>query len=79
VDVNGPLIVDDADLMIRAAIDGLGLTFSFETYVAPHLECGALVRVLDDWCPPFAGYFLYYPSRRQQPAALSALIETLRL
>jgi DNA-binding transcriptional LysR family regulator len=65
--------------MIRAAIDGLGLTFSFEAYVAPHLESGALVRVLDDWCPPFAGYFLYYPSRRQQPAALSALIETLRL
>jgi DNA-binding transcriptional LysR family regulator len=39
----------------------------------------ALVRVLDDWCPPFAGYFLYYPSRRQQTAAMSALIETLRL
>jgi DNA-binding transcriptional LysR family regulator len=38
-----------------------------------------LVRVLEDWCPPFAGYFLYYPSRRQQPAALSALIDTLRL
>ena len=34
---------------------------------------------LEDWCPPFAGYFLYYPSRRQQPAALSALIDTLRL
>jgi len=78
-DVNGPLIFDDADLMIRAAIDGLGLTFSFEEYVAPQIESGALVRVLEDWCPPFAGYFLYYPSRRQQPAALSALIETLRL
>jgi DNA-binding transcriptional LysR family regulator len=78
VDVNGPLIVDDADLMIRAAIDGLGLTFSFEEYVAPHLASGALVRVLEDWCAPFAGYFLYYPSRRHQPAALSALIETLR-
>jgi DNA-binding transcriptional LysR family regulator len=47
--------------------------------VAPQIESGALVRVLEDWCPPFAGYFLYYPSRRQQPAALSALIETLRL
>ena len=79
VDVSGPLIVDDADLMIRAAIDGLGLTFSFEAYVAPQIASGALVRVLDDWCPPFAGYFLYYPSRRQQPAAMSALIETLRL
>jgi hypothetical protein len=56
-----------------------GLTFSFEEYVAPQIASGALVRVLEDWCPPFAGYFLYYPSRRQQPAALSALIETLRL
>jgi DNA-binding transcriptional LysR family regulator len=78
VDVTGPLIVDDADLMIRAAIDGLGLTFSFEEYVAPQIANGALVRVLEDWCPPFAGYFLYHPSRRQQSAALSALIETLR-
>ena len=79
VDVSGPLIVDDADLMIRAAIDGLGLTFSFEEYVAPQIASGALVRVLEAWCPPFAGYFLYYPSRRQQSAALSALVDTLRL
>ena len=61
VDVSGPLIFDDADLMIRAAVDGLGLTFSFEEYVAPQIASGALVRVLEDWCPPFAGYFLYYP------------------
>src|SRR6266516_3405724 len=79
VDVSGPLVVDAEDLMIRDAIDGLGLTFSFEEYVAPQIARGALVRVLEDWCPPFAGYFLYHPSRRQQPAALSALIETLRL
>jgi len=79
VAVSGPLIVDNADLMIRAAVDGLGLTFSFEEYLAPQIASGALVRVLEDWCPPFAGYFLYYPSRRQQPAALSALIDTLRL
>jgi DNA-binding transcriptional LysR family regulator len=72
------VIVDDPDLMIRAAVDGLGLTFSFEEYVAPQIASGALVRVLEDWCPPFPGYFLYYPSRRHQPAALSALIETLR-
>ncbi len=79
VDVNGPLIVDDADLMIRAAVDGLGLTFSFEEYVEPQIANGALVRVLEDWCSPFPGYFLYYPSRRQQSPALSALIDTLRL
>lgn len=79
VDVSGPMVFDDADLMIRAALDGLGLTFSFEAYVASHLASGALVRVLEDWCAPFAGYFLYYPSRRQQPAAVTALIDTLRL
>jgi DNA-binding transcriptional LysR family regulator len=65
--------------MIRAAIDGVGLAFTLEDQVRPDLTRGALVRVLEDWCPPFAGYFLYYPSRRQQPAALSVLIETLRL
>jgi DNA-binding transcriptional LysR family regulator len=79
VAVHGPLIVDNAEIMIRAAIDDVGLAFMLEEQVAPHLASGALVRVLEEWCPPFAGYFLYYPSRRQQPAALSALIETLRL
>ena len=79
VAVHGPLIVDDAAIMIRAAIDGVGLAFMLEEQAASQLASGALIRVLEDWCPPFAGYFLYYPSRRQQPAALSALIETLRL
>jgi len=79
VDVTGPMIFDDADLMIRAAVEGLGLTVSFEECIGPQIASGALVRVLEDWCPPFPGYFLYYPSQRQQPAALSALIDTLRL
>jgi len=79
VDVQGPLVLDDMDVAIRAAMDGIGLAFSLEEYVEPHLASGALVRVLEDWCSPFAGFFLYYPSRRQQPAALSALIDTLRL
>jgi DNA-binding transcriptional LysR family regulator len=77
--VNGPLVVDDLDLVIRAAIDGVGLAFMAEDRAAPHLASGALVRVLEDWCPPFPGFFLYYPSRRQQPAALAALIDILRL
>ena len=77
--MNGPLIVDDVEIMIRAAIDGVGLAFMSEEHAAPYLAGGALVRVLEDWCPPIPGYFLYYPSRRQQPAALSALITTLRL
>jgi DNA-binding transcriptional LysR family regulator len=73
------LVVDDVQLLIRAAVDGVGLTFLMEEQARPYLANGRLVRVLEDWCEPFAGYFLYYPSRRQQPAALSALIDTLRL
>ena len=79
VAVNGPLVVDDVEIMTRAVIDGVGLAFMTEEHASPHLASGVLVRVLEDWCPPFPGYFLYYPSRRQQPAALAALIEALRL
>jgi DNA-binding transcriptional LysR family regulator len=79
VAVNGPLIADDVEIVIRAALDGIGLAFVGEDKVDAHLKSGALIRVLEDWCQPFSGFFLYYPSRRQQPAALSALIHTLRL
>lgn len=79
MDVHGPLVLDDMDVAIRAAMHGIGLALSLEEYVAPHLASGALVRVLEEWCAASAGFFLYYPSRRQQPAALSALIETLRV
>ncbi len=79
VAVNGPLVVDDVELMMRAAMDGVGLAFTDEGHVSPQLESGALIRVLEDWCPPFPGFFLYYPSQRQLPAALSALVDTLRL
>src|SRR5216117_3750337 len=68
VAVNGPLIVDDVEM-----------AFMSEDRAAPHLANGELVRVLEDWCPPFPGFFLYYPRQRQLSAALSALIETLRL
>jgi DNA-binding transcriptional LysR family regulator len=78
VAVNGPLIVDDVQLVIRAALDGVGVAYLGEC-AAPYLDSGALVRVLEPWCQPFPGFFLYYPSRRQQPAALSALIDALRL
>jgi DNA-binding transcriptional LysR family regulator len=79
VSVNGPLIVDDIEIVTRAAIDGVGLAFLSEGHAEPHFARGVLIRVLEDWCQPFPGFFLYYPSRRQQPAALSALIKTLRL
>lgn len=79
VAVNGPLTVDDLNLAVRAAMDGVGLAYMSEEVAAPHLASGDLVRVLDSWCQPFPGFFLYYPSRRQQPPALSALIDTLRM
>jgi len=79
VAVNGPLIVDDVELVIRAALDGVGLAFLSEHQVESHLSSGALVRVLETWCQPYPGFFMYYPSRRQQPAALSALINVLRM
>jgi DNA-binding transcriptional LysR family regulator len=79
VAVSGPLTADDGDILLRAAVDGVGLAFALEEHVATELAKGTLVPVLEDWCPPFAGYFLYYPGRRQQPPALSALIEALRL
>jgi len=78
VAVNGPLIVDDLELIVRAALDGIGLVFVAEHEIAPYLAEGKLVRVLQDWCQPFAGFFIYYPSRRQQTAALSALVEVLK-
>lgn len=79
VAVNGPLIVDDVETLVRAAIDGVGIAFVSDERVTAHLESGRLIRVLDDWCQPFPGFFLYYPSRRQQPAALTALIYSLRM
>ena len=79
VSVSGPLIVNDAEFMIRAALDGVGLAFLLQDYVVQHIARGELVRVLEDWCPPFDGYFLYYPSRRHQPPALRALVEALRV
>jgi DNA-binding transcriptional LysR family regulator len=79
VSVSGPLVINDAEFMIRAALDGVGLAYALEAYVSEHIARGELVRVLEDWCPPFDGYFLYYPSRRHQPKALQALVDALRV
>ncbi len=76
--VNGPLIVEDVELVRRAALDGVGFAFLSEHDVEEHLQAGSLVRVLQDWCQPYPGFFLYYPSRRQQPKALLAVIEVFR-
>jgi DNA-binding transcriptional LysR family regulator len=79
VSVSGPLIVNDVELTLRAALDGVGLTFALEEHVSERMARGELVRVLEDWCPPFDGFFLYYPSRRHQRAALQALVDALRV
>lgn len=76
---HGRLTCSDPDLATQAAAQGLGLMMTLEPVVAPKIADGSLVRVLTDWCPAFPGYFLYYPSRRNQPSALKALIETLRV
>jgi DNA-binding transcriptional LysR family regulator len=78
VRVEGPLAFNNAPMMIRAAADGFGLACVLEDHVKAHLAEGSLVRVLSEWCPPFAGYHLYYPSRRQPSAAFALLVEALR-
>jgi DNA-binding transcriptional LysR family regulator len=78
VAVAGSLIVDDLELVIRGALQGVGLAYVAEQEVATHLAERTLVRVLQDWCQPYPGFFIYYPSRRQKTAALTALVRTLR-
>ena len=78
VRVDGQLVFNTSRMIIRAALDGLGLACVLEDTVVDQLTSGSLVRVLADWCPPFAGYHLYYPSRRQPSAAFALLVETLR-
>jgi DNA-binding transcriptional LysR family regulator len=71
----GTLISAHTGLQLQAACDGLGLWMTFEGHVRAAIDTGALVSVLDDWCPYFPGPFLYYPSRRQPPPALKAFID----
>ena len=78
VRVDGQLTFNTSPHMVAAALDGLGIAFLPEDEFAPHLEKGRLVRVLEDWCPPFPGYHLYYPSRRQPSPAFSLVVEALR-
>src|SRR4029078_12849907 len=77
--VTGSLVLDDEDLVVQAAMDGAGVALAAEERAAHHLALGELVRVMEDWTPPFPGFFLYYPHRKQQPAALAAVIDTFRL
>lgn len=79
VRVEGQAIFNTTPHIVAAALAGLGIAFLPEEEFAPHIEQGRLVRVLEDWCPPFAGYFLYYPSRRQSSPAFALVMEALRV
>ncbi len=78
VRVDGQLAFNNVPMVLRAATAGFGLACVLEDYVAAPVAEGSLVRVLEDWCPPFAGYHLYYPSRRQPSAAFALLVDALR-
>ena len=78
VRTEGQLIVNTATLILNAALDGFGLAYLTEQQVRPYLDRGDLVRVLHDWCPPFAGYHLYYPDRRPASSAFTVLLQALR-
>ncbi|WP_373979895.1 LysR family transcriptional regulator [Achromobacter sp. JD417] len=79
VRVDGPLIFNTTQPQIDAALSGLGLSLLPEDELMPYLESGQLVRVLEDWCPSFEGYHLYYPSRRQPSPAFSLVVAALRV
>lgn len=78
VRVEGRLVFNGNAMILKAALAGLGLAYLAEDRVRVHLANGRLVRVLADWCPPFSGYHLYYPSRRQPIPAFALLVDVLR-
>jgi DNA-binding transcriptional LysR family regulator len=78
VRVEGQLVFNNIDLILDAALAGFGLAFLPEDAVKAHLAQRRLSRVLADWCPPFTGYHLYYPSRRQPTPAFALLVDALR-
>lgn len=78
ITTNGPLIFNDERLVTQAALAGAGLAMLFEARAAEHIAAGRLVAVLEDWCPVFSGFHLYYPSRRLMRPALRAFIDFVR-
>ncbi|MGR9210233.1 LysR family transcriptional regulator [Rhizobium leguminosarum] len=78
VRVDGPLAFNNTQMVMRAALGGVGLAYLFEDHARDEIESGRLVTVLDDWNPLFDGYFLYYPSRRQMSPAFGVLVDALR-
>jgi DNA-binding transcriptional LysR family regulator len=78
VRVEGQLFFNTTTQMLHAALAGLGLAYLPEGLVQSHINKGRLKRVLEDWCPPYPGYHLYYPSRRQPSAAFTLFVDALR-
>lgn len=78
VRVDGQLVFNGPNQMLNAALAGLGLAYVPQDLAQPHLDSGLLTRVLEDWCPPYSGYHLYYPSRRQPSPAFALLVDALR-
>ena len=78
VRVEGPLILNDVPMILTAAMEGVGLACVMEDQATALLKAGKLERVLEEWCPSFSGYHLYYPDRRQLPPAFTLLIDALR-
>jgi DNA-binding transcriptional LysR family regulator len=76
--VRGQAVFTNVHHMLAAALDGVGVTFLPESLVAPHVEAGRLVSVMEDWCPSFPGLHAYYPSRRHSSRALGLVIDALR-
>lgn len=76
--VEGRVVFNTMQLIVKAALDGLGVAFVPEDQVQPMIADGRLVRVLEDWCAPFAGYHLYYPDRKQLSPAFALVVEALR-
>ena len=76
--VEGQLVFNGTAQLLNAALAGFGLAYVPEDLARPHIAEGRLRRVLEDWCPPFSGYHLYYPSRRQPSPAFALLVEALR-
>ncbi len=78
VRVDGQITCNNVSMIVRAAVSGFGLAYVMEDHVREHLASGRLVQLLDEWCPSFPGYHLYYPSRREPSAAFSLLVDALR-
>jgi DNA-binding transcriptional LysR family regulator len=79
VRVDGQVVLNSTPHIALAALEGLGIAFLPEEEFSPYIEEGRLVRVPEDWCALFEGYYLYYPSRRQPPPAFSLVVDALRV